>query len=237
MQKIQRVLLKISGEALGHHDQESGPLSHQALENLVKQIKPLHEQGLEIGVVLGGGNIFRGGRNQFPHLDRAAADMAGMFATYLNSILLSEYLLHSDVKSKVMGAKQIDGIVETFDRNASHEFLRQKNVVLFAGGTGHPFFTTDTAAALRALEIKADLLIKATNVDGVFDKDPNQANDAKKFDTLSFEEALSKQLKVMDMTAFSLCQEYQMPIYVCNLHSEKGILDALSDQKNGTLVR
>ena len=229
-----RVLLKLSGEALAP---EGGtgidPTSAKLISN---QIKSVVQLGANLAIVIGGGNIWRGKIGLELGMDRATADYMGMLATVMNSLALMDALESIGVTTRVQTSIEMRQIAEPYIRRRALRHIEKDRVVIFAGGTGNPYFTTDTAAALRAVEINADLLIKATKVDGIYDSDPKKNPDAKKFDRLTYMDALNKQLQVMDATAISLCMENHMPLMVLNLWEEGSLKKALMGEKIGTLV-
>ena len=233
--KFKRVLLKLSGEALrepGGHDNISPPI----VENIAHQIKAAHQNGLEIALVVGGGNFWRGVTASSRGMERATADYMGMLATVMNSLAVQSMLEAMDVPTRVQSAIKMDGVAEPFIRRRAMRHLELGRVVIFAAGTGNPFFSTDTTAALRASEIAADVVLKATKVDGIYDSDPKKNPNAVRFECLTFQEALVRQLKVMDATAFSLCQENNMPIVVFSMNEEDNIRRALVGEPIGTIV-
>jgi len=228
-----RILLKLSGEAL------SGGQGHgidfDTVLSVCSAIKECNEMGVEIGLVVGGGNFWRG--RSSGDMDRTRADHMGMLATVINSLALADALEQLDVPVRVQTAINMQQIAEPYIRNKATAHLKNGRVVIFGCGTGNPFFTTDTAAALRAAEIGAEIIFKATNVDGVFDKDPKLFPDAKKYNTLTYSEVLNKDLKVMDSTAASLCRDNKIPILVFNLEDPKNIIAAVCGEKIGTIVK
>ncbi|MBQ4513793.1 MAG: UMP kinase [Anaerolineaceae bacterium] len=229
-----RVLLKLSGEALAP---EGGTGIDPASAKMISaQIKSVVQLGANLAIVIGGGNIWRGKIGLELGMDRATADYMGMLATVMNSLALMDALESIGVTTRVQTSIEMRQIAEPYIRRRALRHIEKSRVVIFAGGTGNPYFTTDTAAALRAVEINADLLIKATKVDGIYDSDPKKNPDAKKFDCLTYMEALSKQLQVMDATAISLCMENHMPLMVLNLWEEGSLKKALMGEKIGTLV-
>lgn len=231
--KYRRVLIKISGEALA--GEEGFGLNHEVVSRVVDAIAEASKLGCEIGIVVGGGNFWRG--RSSGDMDRTRADHMGMLATVMNSLALADALEHLKVPVRVQTAIAMQQIAEPYIRNRAVRHLEKGRVVIFGCGTGNPFFTTDTAAALRALEIDADIMFKATNVDGVYDKDPNKFEDAKKYDTLSFDEILSHDLRVMDGTAASLCRDNSIPILVFNLDDPQNIVKAIKGENVGTVVK
>ncbi len=246
------VLLKLSGETLAscfggnyfsdnikrpstHPDKKAGPIDPLAIKYVINEIK-LAAPYAFLGIVVGGGNIWRGGRQDF--IDRAAADYAGMCATLINALVLKEALSSSGISAAAVAPLALR-IPYFEDDSASHtrKLLAQGNVVIFAGGTGKPFFTTDTAAALRALEIKAALLVKATQVDGIYDKDPVKNSDAIRYKHLTYDEAIRKKLAIMDSAAFDLCRQGKIPIVVYNFYTKSGLKDVIIGRKKiGTIV-
>ncbi|MCX5773564.1 MAG: UMP kinase [Fusobacteria bacterium] len=230
-----RVLLKLSGEML-MGDSGYG-ISAEVLERVSNLIKPLHAIGCEIGVVIGGGNIFRGITGTKSGFDRVTGDQMGMLATVINALALCDAFQSVGVPSSVATSFEISGITSAFNAKTVRKKLKNGEVVIFGGGTGSPFFTTDSAGALRAAELNANLYIKATKVDGIFDKDPEKFADAIKYDSISYTDCLNKNLQVMDSTAFSLCRDNSIPIIVCNLFKKDNILNAINGQTVGTLVK
>ena len=234
-QKYKRVLIKISGEALAG-DKHFG-LNFDVIGPVCDVIKKCNEEGCEIGIVVGGGNFWRGVKDGGGKMERTRADHMGMLATTINALALQDALEQRGVDVRVQTAIEMNKIAEPYIRSRATRHLEKGRVVIFGCGTGNPFFTTDTAAALRALEIDADIMFKATNVDGVYDKDPHKFEDAKKYDTLSFDEILSHDLKVMDGTAASLCRDNSIPILVFNLDDPQNIVKAIKGENVGTVVK
>ncbi len=232
--KYNRILLKLSGEALAG-DQGYG-ITGEILNKISKEIKTLHETGCEIAVVVGGGNIHRGVAGATTGMDRATSDYMGMIATVINSLALQDALERSGVYTRVMSAIAMQEVAEPYIRRRAVRHLEKKRVVIFAAGTGNPYFTTDTTAALRANEIHAQLIMKATKVDGIYDKDPMKFKDAKKFDTLSYMDVLNKEIKVMDSTAITLCMDNDMDIVVFNMFEAGNIAKVVRGEKVGTIV-
>ena len=232
--KYKRVLLKLSGEALA--PQGSSGIDPEAAKMISNQIKNCVQIGANLAIVIGGGNIWRGKVGLELGMDRATADYMGMLATVMNSLALMDALENIGVTTRVQTSIEMRAIAEPYIRRRALRHIEKDRVVIFAGGTGNPYFTTDTAAALRAVEINAELLIKATKVDGIYDSDPKKNPDAKKFDRLTYMDALNKQLQVMDATAISLCMENHMPLMVLNLWEEDSLKKALMGDKVGTLV-
>ena len=233
--RLNRVLLKISGEALG----QSGSLSldPSMARTLAEQVKEVHELGVEVGIVVGGGNILRGALFSEAGTNRATADQMGMLATVINALALSDALERLGVDTRVCSAVDVNPVAEPFIRRRAMRHMEKGRVVLLAGGTGNPYFTTDTAAALRAMEIGADALLKATKVDGVYDKDPKRHDDAVRFDALSFEEALARGLEVMDATAMTLCRENDLPIVVFDLFEPGNMARVVRGENLGTWLK
>ena len=228
-----RILLKLSGEVL------AGPQGHgidfDTVQNICKAVKECSDMGVEIGLVVGGGNFWRG--RSSGEMDRTRADHMGMLATVMNSLALADALEQLEVPVRVQTAIAMQQIAEPYIRNRAIRHLEKGRVVIFGCGTGNPCFTTDTAAALRAAEIDANIIFKATNVDGVYDRDPNKFEDAVKFDTLSHFDILQKGLNVMDSTAASLCKDNNIPILVFNLDNPHNIVDAVLGKNIGTIVK
>ena len=228
-------MLKLSGEALrepGSTDNISPPI----VEDIAAQIKAAHQTGLEIALVVGGGNFWRGVSASNRGMERATADYMGMLATVMNALAVQSMLEAMDVPTRVQSAIKMDNVAEPFIRRVAMRHLELGRVVIFAAGTGNPFFSTDTTAALRASEIGADAVLKATKVDGIYDSDPKKNPNAVRFDTINFHEALTRQLKVMDATAFSLCSENNMPIIVFSMDEPDNVRKALIGEPIGTLV-
>lgn len=233
--KFKRVILKLSGEALrepGSHDN----ISPEIVEAMAEQIKRAHQSGMEIGVVVGGGNFWRGISASNRGMERATADYMGMLATVMNSLALQSMLEELDVPTRVQTAIEMKNVAEPFIRRVAIRHLELGRVVIFAAGTGNPFFSTDTTAALRASEIGADVILKATKVDGVYESDPVKNPEAKRYSRLSFQDAISLQLKVLDGTAFSLCMENHKPIIVFDMIAPDNIYRALVGETVGTIV-
>jgi uridylate kinase len=233
--KYNRILLKLSGEAL--QGSESYGISLDVLETISEEIVEVHTLGIETAVVIGGGNIFRGVAGAATGMDRSTADYMGMLATVINALALQDSLERRGVMTRVQTALEIKQVAEPYIRRKAIRHLEKGRVVIFAAGTGNPFFTTDTAATLRALEIGADVILKATKVDGVYDRDPVEHEDAVKFDELSYMEVLRKELKIMDATAISLCMQGNIPIVVFNLFERGNIKRIIMGEEIGTMVR
>ncbi|MDO5760822.1 MAG: UMP kinase [Bacteroidota bacterium] len=233
--KYKRILLKLSGESL-MGDGLYG-ISSDMLTTYCKQIKQVQEIGVEVAIVIGGGNIYRGLSGSAKGMDRVQGDYMGMLATMINSLALQGELERQGVKTTLYGGLKIEPFCESFSRKKAIDSLQEGKVVIIGGGTGNPFFTTDTASTLRAIEIKADVILKGTRVDGIYSADPEKDKNAKKYTSLSFDEALQKKLKVMDLTAFALCQENDLPIYVFDMNKEGNLMKVVEGQEIGTLVR
>lgn len=233
--KFKRILLKLSGEAL--MGEQNYGIDTNIAESVAKEIKAVHDLGVEVAVVVGGGNIFRGVSKSAGNMDRAAADYIGMLATVMNAVVLQDALEKQDVFTRVMSAIDIPQLAESFIRRRAVRHLEKQRVVIFAAGTGNPYFTTDSAAALRACEIKAEVIFKATKVDGIYSADPLKDPNATRYETISYQEVLEKQLKVMDTSAISLCMDNNLPIMVFNMKKSGNIIKAVSgDTSIGTLV-
>lgn len=233
--KYQRVLLKLSGEAL--MGGEVSGISRETILYVVQEIASILALGVKVAVVVGGGNFFRGNLGTEEGMDRSTADYMGMLATIMNALALNEAFSAASIPSRIQSALNIQQVVETYARPKALQYLEEGKLLIFAGGTGNPFFTTDTAASLRAAEMECNVLLKGTKVDGVYNDDPKKNVSAKKYSSLSFDEAIQKRLKVMDATAFTLCQEQSLPIVVFNIN-KKGALKAIieGNETVGTLV-
>jgi uridylate kinase len=232
--KYNRILLKLSGEALAGSSGFGIDVSEA--ESIASRIKEVHEMGVEVAVVIGAGNIWRGKQGLERGMDRATADYMGMLGTVMNAMALMDALERSGVYTRVQSAIEMRAVAEPYIRRRAIRHLEKGRVVIFSAGTGNPYFSTDTAAALRAMEIDANVVIKATKVDGVYDADPKKNPDAKKFDQLEYIDVLNRRLAVMDSTAVSLCMENELPILVLNLWDSQALLRALRGEKVGTLV-
>jgi uridylate kinase len=232
---FQRILLKLSGEALVG-GQEYG-ISPAVVQKVAMEVKEVAELGVEVSIVIGGGNIYRGVAASAGGMDRTAADHMGMLATVINSLALQDALEKLAVFTRVMSAIEMNQIAEPYIRRRAVRHLEKGRVVIFAGGTGNPFFTTDTAAALRAMEVKAQVILKATKVDGVYDADPLLNRKARRFKELQYMEVLKRGLKIMDSTAISLCMDNHLPIIVFNLSKKGNIKHVVLGQKVGTIIR
>lgn len=230
-----RVILKLSGEALRASDSKDN-ISPEIVDRIAREIKVLVENGIEVAIVVGGGNFWRGASASNRGMDRATADYVGMLATVMNSLALKSAISAEGVEVIVQTAIQMQNVADPFIRHKAIQHLKEGCVVIFGAGTGSPFFSTDTTAALRASEMGADAIFKATMVDGVYDSDPKKNPDAVKYDKVTFQACLEQQLKVMDATAFSLCMENDIPIIVFDLGEEGNIIKALSGEPIGTTV-
>lgn len=232
--KYKRVLLKLSGEAL--QGEQGYGIDPKVITEIAGQIKEIVDSGIELAITVGGGNIFRGLAGAAEGMDRAQADYIGMLATVMNALALQEGLERTGVDTRVQSAINMQEVAEPYIRRRAERHLEKGRVVIFAGGTGNPYFTTDTTAALRACEIGAEAILKATQVDGVYDSDPRTNPDAQKFDEISYLDVLAKELNVMDSTATSLCKDNNIPIIVFNLHKQGNIDRVLRGEHVGTIV-
>src|SRR4029077_4382577 len=232
--KYKRILLKLSGEALMGEDAYG--INRATIERIVGEIAQVAALGLEIAVVIGGGNIFRGVGPGATGMDRRTADYMGMLATIMNALALQDAMRTAGLNARVQSALNIEQVVEPYIRNKAIRYLEEGKIVIFAAGTGNPFFTTDTAAALRGTEIGAEMVLKATKVDGVYTADPKLRPDAKRYDKVSFDEAIMKNLKVMDATAFALCRDQKLPITVFSILKAGAMMRVVTGQNEGTLV-
>jgi uridylate kinase len=232
--RYQRVLLKLSGEALAG-DQGFG-ISAGAIERLVDHVQAVHEMGVSLGVVIGGGNIMRGTQASAEGMDRVNADYMGMLATIINALALQDVMEQREIETRVMTAIRMEELAEPYIRRRALRHLEKGRVALFAGGTGNPYFSTDTAAVLRAIEMEADVLIKATKVKGVYSADPAREPDAEFYPRLSFMDVMRKDLKVMDAAAVSLCRDNDLPIIVLNIQEPSAVVSAIRGEDVGTLV-
>ena len=232
--QYKRVLLKLSGEALMGTAQYG--ISPEVIQRIAREVKALISMGTEVGMVIGGGNIFRGAGLAAEGLDRITGDHMGMLATVINSLAMQDALERAGVFTRVMSAIKINEICEDYIRRRAVRHLEKGRVVIFAAGTGNPFFTTDSAASLRAIEINAHLLIKATKVDGVYDADPVKQKTAVRFDRLTYDEVLDRRLAVMDATAIVLCRDHNVPLRILNINSPGAMMRAIVGQDEGTLV-
>ncbi len=232
--KYKRIMLKLSGEALS--GKSSFGIDVDEAESVASRIKEVREMGVEVAVVLGGGNLWRGKQGLEHGMDRATADYMGMLATVMNALTVMDALERADVYTRVMSAIEMRAIAEPYIRRRAIRHLEKGRVVIFSAGTGNPYFSTDTAAALRATEIGANVVIKATKVDGVYDADPKKSPNAKKFDHMTYIDFLNRRLSVMDSTAVTLCMENNLPILVLNFWDKTALIDALRGGAVGTLV-
>ncbi len=232
---FKRILLKLSGEAL--MGEQNYGIDTIVAEKVAQELKEVHQLGVEVAIVVGGGNIFRGVSKSAGNMDRAAADYIGMLATVMNAVVLQDALEKLDVYTRAMSAIDIPQLAEPFIRRRAERHLEKGRVVIFAAGTGNPFFTTDSAAALRALEVKADIILKATKVDGIYSADPMIFLEAERYEKITYQEVLEKHLKVMDSSAISLCMENNLPIMVFNMKEPGNIIKAVcGDLSIGTMV-
>ena len=232
--KYQRVLLKLSGESLMGPD--AFGINRDTIMQIVGQVKEVVDMGVEVAVVIGGGNIFRGMAGGAAGMDRATADYMGMLATIMNALALQDAMKHAGLEARVQSALRIDQVVEPYIRPRAMRHLSEGKIVIFAAGTGNPFFTTDTAAALRGVEIGAEVVLKATKVDGIYTADPKKDPNATRYSDITFDEAISKNLGVMDATAFALCRDQKMPIKVFSIFKEGGLMRVIKGEDEGTLV-
>jgi len=233
--KFQRILLKLSGESL--MGEQNYGIDSKVLEHISDEVKSISEMGIEIGIVIGGGNIFRGLSASQQGINRVSGDFMGMLATTINSIALQNTLEKKGCYTRVQSAIRMEEIAEPLIIRRAIRHLEKKRIVIFAAGTGEPYFTTDTAAALRAIEINADILIKGTRVDGVYDCDPEKNSKAQMFTDLSYDEVLEKNLRVMDLTSITLCRENNLPIAVINMNKKGNLKNLLSGIATGTMVK
>ena len=232
--KYKRILLKLSGEALaGNLGQGINPT---VIQQIAQDVAETHKSGVQIGLVIGGGNIFRGVSASAQGMDRASSDYMGMLATVINALALQDALEKEGIPTRVQSAIAMAEIAEPYIRRKAIRHLEKGRIVIFGAGTGNPFFTTDTAASLRAMEINAEVIMKATKVDGIYDKDPAKHSDAVKFDKINYIDVLNRGLQVMDSTAISLCMDHKLPILTFDLMKKGNILKAVSGEKIGTLV-
>ena len=231
----QRILLKLSGESLMGAQQYG--IDPQRLSDYAQQIQQIAQQGLQVAIVIGGGNIFRGVSGAQKGFDRVKGDQMGMLATVINSLALSSALEDKGQKVRVLTSIRMEPVGELYSPAKALRLLNKGNVVIIAGGTGNPFFTTDTAAVLRAVELKADIMMKGTRVDGVYTADPEKDTTATKFDQITYDEVLSRNLHVMDLTAITMCRENNMPIYVFDMDTKGNLQRVISGENIGTLVR
>jgi uridylate kinase len=233
--KYKRILLKLSGEAL--MGKQAYGIDPEQLEKYAKEIIKVAEENVQIAIVIGGGNIFRGMQGVAKGFDRIQGDYMGMLATVINSLALQAELEKQGVETKLFSGVLVEPVTEKMNGKKAIEYLKQGKVVIIAGGTGNPVFTTDSASALRSIEIKADALLKGTRVDGVYTADPEKDKSAKKFDEIAFDEAYSRELKIMDMTAFTLCKENNIPVVVFDMNKPGNLFKVVKGEKTGTLIR
>ena len=224
-----RVLIKLSGEVFAGN--QGFGIDYSIASFLANQIKEIHQQNIEIGIVIGGGNIFRGISSKDEDMDRVSGDYIGMMATIMNSVALQSQLEKIDCDTRVMSALSIRQLAEPYIRRRATRHLEKGRIVIFGGGTGNPYFTTDTAAVLRAIEIKADIIIKGTKVDGVYDSDPMKNSNAKKYNNLSYKEVIDNELRVMDLTAITLCKENKLPIGILDINDKKNLKNFIFSSK------
>jgi uridylate kinase len=229
-----RILLKLSGEALMGEDAYG--INRKTITDIVAQIKEIVDLGVQVGVVIGGGNIFRGMAPAAAGMDRATADYMGMLATVMNAMALQDAMRNIGLNARVQSALNIEQVAEPYIRGKAIRYLEEGRVVIFGAGTGNPFFTTDTAAALRGMEINAEIVLKATKVDGIYTDDPKKNKDAKRYETVTFDEAISKNLKVMDATALTLCRDQNLPICVFSIFKQDGLKRVIMGENEGTKV-
>jgi uridylate kinase len=232
--KYKRILLKLSGESVGGPD--GNGLDSQVLTSYAKQIRKVADAGCQVAIVIGGGNIFRGLGGSDEGYDRYKGDQMGMLATVINSLAIESFLNRAGCRAKVFTSIRMEPVGELYHRDKVSEAMNNGHVCILAGGTGNPFFTTDTAAALRAVELGCDVLLKGTRVDGVYTSDPEKDRSAVRYETLTFEEAIEKKLKVMDQTAFSMCSENKMPVIVFDMNTEDNLEAVTTGRKCGTFL-
>lgn len=230
-----RILLKLSGEGL-MGEQPCG-IDEKVLDTFAESIKKIYNKGISLCIVIGGGNFYRGVNNKNEAVDRSVADQAGMMATIINALFLKSVLNHKNVPTEVLSGLSVPQAVETYSYRTAQKLLNDKNVIIFAGGTGNPYFTTDTGATLRALETHCDALFKATQVDGVYDSDPKKNPNAKRYSEISYDEVIAKELKVMDMTAVSMARENHLPIIIFKQENENSLLHVLNGKGNYTVIK
>lgn len=233
--KYKRILLKLSGEALT--GSESFGIDPKVLDQMALEIGQLVGIGVQVGLVVGGGNLFRGAALQTAGLDRVTGDHMGMLATLMNALALRDALERSNISTQVMSAIPMSGVVDHYDRRKALRALGNGDVVIFAAGTGNPFFTTDSAACLRGIEVDADLVLKATKVDGVYSADPMKDSSAVRYQNLSYDEVLDKKLEVMDLTAICLCRDHDMPVRVFEMEKKGALLNIVRGGDEGTLIQ
>ena len=232
--KYKRILLKLSGEALA--GEQGFGIDPKIMDRLALEIGQLVGIGIQVGMVIGGGNLFRGKQLSEAGLDRVSGDHMGMLATVMNAIAMRDALERSNITTTVMSSIPMSGVVDDYDRRKAMRHLKKGEVVIFSAGTGNPFFTTDSAACLRGIEVDADVVFKATNVDGVYDSDPRKNPEAKKYDQLTYNEALEKKLGVMDLTAICLVRDHKMPVRVFNMNKPGALVSVITDLSEGTTM-
>ena len=232
--KFKRILLKLSGEAL--MGEKNYGIDSILLEKYSQEIKEIHKKGIEIAIVVGGGNIYRGIESEESGINRVQGDYMGMLATLINSMALQSHLEKLNCDTRLMSGFNIDQVCEPFIRRRAIRHLEKKRLVIFGAGLGKPYFTTDSTASLRAIEIEANIVLKGTRVDGVYDSDPEKFKNAKKFHEISFNEVYEKKLSIMDMTAFTLCKENNLPIIVFDMNKPKNLIKLIEGKKVGTLI-
>lgn len=233
--KYKRIVLKLSGESL-MGSSKSGNIDPARLEQYCEEIKSLRSLGVELAIVIGGGNIFRGGQAEALGIDRVQGDYMGMLATVINAMALQSALERHGIYTRLMSGIKMEQVCEPFIRRRAIRHLEKGRLVIFGAGIGNPYFTTDSTASLRAVELQADVVLKGTRVDGVYDKDPEKFKDAVKYNSLSFQEAYEKNLNIMDMTAFTLCMENKLPIIVFDMNQKGNLLKIVKGEEAGTLI-
>ena len=232
--KFTRILLKMSGEALMSAGEQ---YSHRKLTGLAQAVAQVVQQGVQVGIVVGAGNIFRARSANLEIVDRVTADNVGMLGTVMNAAILRDYLRAEGLRAKVLSPREQRPLTKSFARDDALALMQSGHVLLFAGGTGNPYFTTDSAAALRALEISADVLLKGTQVDGVYDKDPHKHDDAIRFEQLTYDEVIDKRLGVMDLTAVTLCSEQGLPMFVFDISDPNNLVNVIAGEQPGTWIK
>lgn len=233
--KYKRILLKLSGEALMANDTHG--INPERLLQYITDITEVYNMGIEIGLVIGGGNFFRGIESSTTGINKTQGDYMGMLATIMNGIALQSALDNKNIPAKLLSGLKIEPICEETGGRKAIDYLKNKNIVIFSGGTGNPYFTTDSTAALRAIEINADVVLKGTRVDGVYDSDPEKNPNANKYSELTFDEAYQKQLKIMDLTAFTLCKDNKLPIIVFDMNTPRNLKKLITGEKIGTIIK
>ncbi len=233
--KYNRIMLKLSGESL--MGKRGFGIDHNVLDFFASEVKKVHDIGVQVGIVIGGGNIYRGLSATDQGIDRVTGDQMGMLATLINSLALQNAIEHKGIFTRLLSAIHVEEIAEPYIRRRAIRHLEKGRVVIFGAGTGHPYFSTDTAASLRAVEIEADVIIKGTRVDGVFDSDPEKNPNASKFENISYLDVLTKNLRVMDLTAVSLCQENNLPMIVFNMDKPDNLFKLVKGQNVGTIIK